>query len=129
LDSLQLKFDQLEAQNSENVEKIDLLEAKNVKQEEEIIKLKTKIDAKLDSHLVSIDERVLHSTKLDSEHLRGPLSLNDEPILYPVENTKKISLNNRKEDIPDAFSTRATVPSSCRELSLIGHSLDGFLSS
>lgn len=126
MDSLQLKFDQLAAQNSENVAKINLLEAKNVKQEEEIIKLKTKINAKLESDMVFFDNKhVLHSTEFDSEHLRGPL--NEEPILNTIENKLKTNLINRKENFSgDSSIIRATVPSSCRELSLIGHSLDGF---
>lgn len=121
---MQLKFEKLEATNSENVAKLALLEVMNVKQEEEIIHLKTKFDAKLESNLVSPDKRVPHSTELESEYLRGPI--NDAPVLNAVENhIKRNLIVNKKEKHSDDSSTRATVPSSCRELSLIGHSLDG----
>ena len=40
-------------------------------------------------------------------------------------NDNKMSLIYRKEDSADDSSTRAVIPSSCRELDLIGHSLDG----
>ncbi len=42
-----------------------------------------------------------------------------------VTDLRSSNLNSRKEDSSDDSSTRAVVPSSCRELSLIGHSLDG----
>jgi len=119
LQSLRVKVDLLEAKNAENEARIDLQEAKNVEQENEIIKLKTKLSAKLESDHssgLSYDETVIH-----------PLgALIDERSLDYIENKDASLLNNRnRRGSSGDSSTRATVPSSCRELALVGHSIDG----
>ncbi len=87
--------------------KVDLLEAKNFvneakikEQEEEILKLKTKIE---------------------SDHF--PTSFNDERVLHSTDN--KTNRMNKNLVASDDSSARAYIPSSCRELGIAGHSLDG----
>ena len=72
--------------------KVDFLEAKDAKQEEEIIQLKAKIDAK--------------------------------PPLRSTDSSKMSSIYRKDRPASDDSSTRAG-PSSSRDLSLIGHVLDG----
>ena len=136
--------------------KVDLLEAKDLKQEEKIIKLEEKIDAKLlsdrlapvsfsgeraihpaDNEMNQVDgkqnlridgkeNKIINSVKLDdSDNSLGALNeLNDS-----AENKSRMNLifeqkmSNRR--LSDDSSPRAIAPSSCRELSLLGHSLDG----
>lgn len=87
--------------------KVDFLEVKNakneekiLKQEEEILKLKAKVDA-----------------KLDSDHQPGPFNVESN---LPSANT-----NKKESSSGDSSSPKLVIPASCRELSLIGHSLDG----
>jgi len=127
LKSLRVKVDLLESKNAENEVKIGLQEAKNVQQENEIIKLKTKMDAKLEcDHSAghSNDENnVHHSNELNSEHSLGALI--DERPLHSIESKDIGLLNNRKGGSSGDSSARAIVPSSCRELATAGHSIDG----
>jgi len=75
-------------------------EAKLMEQEEEIVDLKTKMDAKLKSIIST-----------------GPS--HDEIATDPMGSIY------RKEGSSDGSSIKAVVPSSCRELSRMGHILDG----
>lgn len=93
--------------------KVDHLEGKDIEkesiireQQEEIVKLRAKMDANLKSFQStgSRDELV---TKLSSSKSNTMGSI------------------HRKDDTSNDSSTRAAAPSSCRELSLIGHILDG----
>lgn len=95
LNSLRVKVDFLEAKNVKNEEKI-------LKQEEEMVKLKTKVDA-----------------KLDCDHQPGPFN-----SLPSADSNKIIPIYKKKSSSGDS-SSKLVIPSSCRELSLIGHSLDG----
>jgi len=97
-----LKVDLLEARNIENV---DILAAKITQQEEEIGKLRVKIDSKQDTccHAPFINDREIHRNNKDN---------------------KMSSAINKRESLSGYSSTRAS-PSSCRELSFAGHSLDG----
>jgi len=83
-------------------------EVKLRRQGEEINQLKTKID-----------------TKLESIQSAGPV-FRDE-LFTELRSSKGNQMGslNRKEVFSDDSSTRAVVPSSCRDLSLIGHILDG----
>ena len=109
LKSLRVKVDLLEARNIENVDllttKLSKHETKILKQEEEIAQLKAKID-----------------TKLEADHLTGTFA--DDRDLLPSNGDIKMSTIYKKESSA-GLSTRASVPSSCRELSFAGHSLDG----
>ena len=103
-DSFKVQFSLLERKNAENEAKIGLLESKNAENEakirgqaEEINQLKAKIDAKFDS-----DQR-----------------------LPSADHNNKMKSIYREENSIGQSSTRAIAPASCRELSLIGHSLDG----
>jgi len=102
------KIDLQEAKNAENEanielqeSKIGLQEAKNVEQEAEIIKLKAKMDA-----------------KLEADHHSSPF--------HSTDNIKTASIN-RKESRPTmgGSSTRAVIPESCRDLASLGHSNTG----
>ena len=97
-------MDLLEAKNAEN-------EAKIREQDKEIIKLKTKIEANI---------------QLEPRHISGPL-VNDAGEDFPAQpaaiEMMTIQINNNLSS--GDSSTKAVAPSSCRELSLIGHSLDG----
>ncbi|MFO0089475.1 MAG: hypothetical protein ACK518_01450 [bacterium] len=108
---LRVKVDLLEARNIENVElltaKISNHETKISNQEEEIIQLKAKIDANLGA----------------GQHPSG--SFDDERDLHPNNDNKMSSIINKKENLSGDSSTRALAPSSCRELSIAGHILDG----
>lgn len=88
--------------------KVDLLEEKNTKneakiaeQEEEIVKLKA---------------------KLHVEPKSSP-SLNEKPVRKSLINDNMDTFY-REQNTGDS-SPRAALPTSCRDLSLIGHSLDG----
>lgn len=102
----------LETKNIENEAKIDRLQAKNVeneakmaKQEEEIVKLKAKID-------VEVVADHFYDTSFDDDQL----------LHSSIDHNKQASFTERKES---SSSARAILPSSCRDLGLIGHSLDG----
>jgi len=111
LDSLQVKLNQLKTKNAdseakiallkakdaENNEKIAFLEAKNAEQEEEISQLKAKINADKQGPGHS------HST-----------------------HNKQISSIYRKPNSSGDSSMRAAGPSSCIDLSRIGHILEGY---
>lgn len=94
-------------------DKVDLLKAKNCvneakikEQEEEIIKLKTKLDS-----------------KFESDHFLTSL-VNDERVLrHSTDN--KINRIHENRIASDHSSPRAYIPSSCRELGIAGHSLNG----
>ena len=88
-DNLQVKVEHLETKNAAN-------EAKILQQEEEIVKLKAKIDSKCSSDFA-----------------------NNSP------NNNKMSLTDKIESLPDGSLPRDVLPSSCRDLALIGHSLNG----
>lgn len=112
-DSFKVKFSLLESKNAENEAKIGILESKNADNEAkirsqagEINQLKVKFGAKQDFDLNSLG------------------SYNDERN-FPSDDTKNINLINIKENTSGESSTRAIIPASCRELALIGHSLDG----
>jgi len=109
-------------------------------QEEKIIKLEEKVDTKLqpDRYLPPAafindrvkssqdghSRRIIDSVKLDSDKSYGALNEIDDSI----DNNSKMNLINEPQiaNRPTGdSSTRAIAPSSCRELSLIGHSLDG----
>ena len=93
-------MDYLERKDTEN-------EAKIREQGEEIIQFKAKMDAKMESIQSSGPSRDELVTELRSS------KDNTMGSLY------------RKEGSSDDSSTRAVKPSSCRDLSLIGHILDG----
>lgn len=128
LKSLRVKVDLLEVKNTENVARIDLQGTKIVEQENEIIKLNTKMDAKLESEHsysgLSIDQNNVHySHELDSINSIGALI--DERPEHTIENNN-IGLNNGKGGSSSGHSSnKVIVPSSCRELSIAGHSFDG----
>jgi len=103
LKSLRVKVDLLEARNIENV---DFLKTKISKQEEEIVQLKAKNDA-----------------KQEAGHPSG--NRFDERDLLTNNDNKMSSTVNKKESLSGGSSTRALAPSSCRELSNAGHSFDG----
>ncbi len=107
-DSFKVQFSLLERKNTENEAKIADHEAKIREQADEINQFKAKFDTKQDS----------------AQNFLG--SYNDENIL-PSDYTKKMnSIHDEKENAFIATSsTRAIAPASCRELALIGHSLDG----
>ncbi len=121
LRSLRVKVDILEARNVEN-------EAIILKQERKITELEEKMEAKLRSdHLAPAffsDKRVLHSPENDKSGKENEII---NSIKFDSDNSLgALNDNSRKNSRPiDGFSTRAVAPSSCRELSLIGHSLDG----
>ena len=101
LKSLRFKVDLLEARNIENV---DILTAKITQQEEELGKLRVKIDSNLDT--------CCHAP------------FNDREIHRNNKDNKMSSAINKGESLSGYSSTRAS-PSSCRELSLAGHYLNG----
>ncbi|MFO0089554.1 MAG: hypothetical protein ACK518_01845 [bacterium] len=97
---------------------MDLLEAKNVEneiiireQDKEIVKLKTKI----------------YAIQLEPHHISEPIA-SDAGADFPAQPASiemlTIQINKNPSSDGDS-STKAVAPSSCRELSLIGHSLDG----
>ncbi len=96
-------MDLLEAKNAEN-------EAKIREQDKEIDELKTKID----------------TIQLEPHHISKPLANGEifpaQPA--PIENKMTVQINSSPISFDDS-STKAIAPTSCRELSLIGHSLDG----
>lgn len=94
---LRVKVDLLEVKNEE---KVDILTLKILKQEEEIIKLKSTIDNSKQNSERSHNERELHSAK---NNMNTSTSYNTY----------------------GSVSKTSAIPSSCKELSLIGHSLDG----
>ena len=125
--------------------KVDLLEARNVGNEAKIIKLEEKVDAQLQSDRLASaffsDERVLLST---NQKDMNPMDIKEKSRLDSHENSDtSLGTLNELDDLPDnydrvhlikgprssntdyASSSRAIAPSSCRDLSLIGHSLDG----
>lgn len=113
-DSFEIQFSLLERKNTENEAQIADNEAKIRVQAEEINQLKAKLDTQLDY----------------AHNFLG--SYNDESILPSKYNNK---MNSTKFSFPSNYdgkensfgesSTRAIAPASCRELALIGHSLDG----
>ena len=96
---MRVKLDSLEVKNVKNEEKI-------LKQEEEIIKLKAKVDA-----------------KLDFDHQLEPFSV--ESNLPSTDSNKIIPTYKKESSSGESPSSKLVIPASCRELSLIGHSLDG----
>ena len=88
-------MENLETKNAAN-------EAKILQHEEEITKLKAKVDAKCRSDVTNDAERDPHST-----------------------DNKKMSLIDKIESPPDNSLPRDVMPSSCRDLALIGHTLNG----
>lgn len=89
---------------------MNLLEARNVANEAKIAKLEGKIEMKP-------IERA-EETSLDGETMKI-ISL-ENLLNEPNDSIKKSSVNS------DDSSTRAiAAPSSCRDLSILGHSLDG----
>lgn len=100
LDGLQIKVDLLEAKNAEN-------EAKILQQGEEIIKLKAKTNG-----------------KQESQH-RPPIPLKDERVPRSIIYNKMCSTYSKDENTLDDSLARSATPSSCRDLSLMGHILSG----
>jgi len=133
LKSLRVKVDLLEAKNVEN-------EANDLKQEEKIIKLEEKLNEKLLSDRLApasfSDERVIHSTDYEINQVNGKQSNRIDrkaatnEVDDSTDNHSRINLIfepkiSIKRPTDDSSSIRAIAPSSCRELSLLGHSLDG----
>jgi len=83
-------------------------EAKLRRQGEEINQLKTKMGAK-------------------PESIQSAGQVFRDELVTELRSSKDNQMGslNRKEVFSDDSSTRAVVPSSCRDLSLIGHILDG----
>ena len=110
LKTLRVKVDLLESRNIENMDllttKLLKHETKISKQQEEIAYLKTKIDA-----------------KPEASHPSG--LFDDERDLNSNDDDKMSSTIEKKETLSGYSSTRALAPSSCRELSFAGHSLNG----
>ncbi len=106
LDGMQDKVNLLEAKNTNNEVEIQLLETKNVKKEEKIDFLEAK-------YLIKVDDIVKLRAEINSipEYRNIPASTNGD-------------LNNNKI-YSGYLSTRAAGPSSCNDLSLKGHILDG----
>ena len=93
-------MDYLERKDTEN-------EAKIQEQGKEILQLKAKMD-----------------TKLESIQSAGP---SRHKVVTELHSSKDNTVGSiyKKEGSSNDSSTRAVVPSSCRDLSLIGHILDG----
>jgi len=119
----------LEARNVEN-------EVNDLKQEEKIAKLEAKLQSyRLAPVSSASDESVLYPT--DNNEMtpmdgRGSsLDENSEDnnsvkLDDSIDNNTKMNLiNEQRSSNSDGSSTRAITPSSCRDLSLLGHSLDG----
>jgi len=85
--------------------KVDLLEARNVENEATILKQGEKI--------IKLEKSKMDGRKLiESDRLA--------PALLSTDYNGQRSSNSDEDS-----STKAIAPSSCRELSLLGHSLDG----
>jgi len=92
--------DYLERKDAEN-------EAKIRRQEGEIIQIKAKVDVQLETINPSVPshDELIPDLRSSNYNMMGSI--------------------HRKQDSSDDSSTRAVLPSSCRDLSLIGHSLNG----
>ena len=128
LKSLRVKVDLLEAKNVEN-------EANDLKQEEKIIKLEEKMLSDRLAPASFSDERVIHSTDYEISQVNGKQSHRIDRKAATNELDDSTDNNSRMNFISeqeisnkrptDDSSSRAIAPSSCRELSLLGHSLGG----